>query len=135
MMSGTARQGTIKLFRKKRKWFIALPLTFGVEASQGEKMGIDLGLRYLAVASIGTGSLFFKGNQCAYIRRRYAARRRKLGKARKLDAIRKSKDRESRWMKDHNHKISRSGKGEPKRNPIQVQEMRIHDPRGSERGD
>jgi hypothetical protein len=28
-----------------------------------------------------------------------------------------------------------SGKGEPKRNPVQVQEMRIHDPRGSERGD
>jgi transposase len=97
MMAGTARQGTAKLFRKKRKWFIALPLTFDVEASQGEKvMGIDLGLRYLAVASIGTRSLFFKGNQCAYIRRRYAARRRKLGKAKKLDAIRKSRDREAR---------------------------------------
>jgi IS605 OrfB family transposase len=108
MMAGTARQGTAKLFRKKRKWFIALPITFDVEASQGEKvMGIDLGLRYLAVASIGTRSLFFKGNQCAYIRRRYAARRRKLGKAKKLYAIRKSRDKESRWMKDHNHKISR----------------------------
>jgi transposase len=83
MMAGTARQGTAKLFRKKQKWFIALPLTFDVEESQGEKvMGIDLGLRNLAVASIGTKSLFFKGNQCAYIRRRYAARRRKLGKGR-----------------------------------------------------
>jgi IS605 OrfB family transposase len=108
MMEGTAKQGTAKLFRKKRKWFIALPLTFDVKESQGEKvMGIDLGLRYLAVASIGTKSLFFKGNQCAYIRRRHAARRRKLGKARKLEAIRKSRNKESRWMKDHNHKISR----------------------------
>jgi IS605 OrfB family transposase len=62
---------------------------------------------YLAVASVGTKSLFFKGNRCASIRRRNVARRRKLGKAKKLDAIRKSKDKESRWMKDHNHKISR----------------------------
>ncbi|MDN4594613.1 transposase, partial [Polycladomyces subterraneus] len=45
--------------------------------------------------------------QCAYIRRRYAAKRRRLGKAKKLDAIRKSKNKEARWMKDHNHKISR----------------------------
>ena len=59
------------------------------------------------MASIGTKSLFFKGNQCAYIRRRYAAKRRRLGKAKKLDAIRKSKNKEARWMKDHNHKISR----------------------------
>jgi putative transposase len=108
IIEGTARQGTAKLFKKKRKWFMALPITFDVEASQGEKvMGIDLGLRYVAVASVGTKSLFFKGNQCAYIRRRYAARRRKLGQAKKLDAIRKSRDKEARWMKDHNHKISR----------------------------
>jgi IS605 OrfB family transposase len=70
-------------------------------------MGIDLGLRYIAVASVGTKSLFFKGNQCAFIRRRYAALRRKLGKAKKLDAIRKIGNKESRWMKDMNHKISR----------------------------
>jgi hypothetical protein len=59
--------------------------------SQGEKrMGIYLGLQYLEVASVGTKFLFFKGNRCAYILRRYVARRRKLGKAKKLDVIRKS---------------------------------------------
>jgi IS605 OrfB family transposase len=57
------------------------------------------------VASVGTKSLFFKGNPCAYIRRRYAARRRKLGKAKKLNAIRKSKGKEVR--SDDNYKISR----------------------------
>jgi transposase len=108
IIEGTAKQGTAKLYKKKRKWFIVLAITFDVEERQGEKgLGIDLGLRYLAVASVGTQSLFIKGNRCAYIRRRYAARRWKLGKAKKLDAIRKSKDKESRWMKDHNHKISR----------------------------
>ena len=108
IMNGSAKQGTAKLYKKKNKWFIALPISFDVKPSQGKKvMGIDLGLRYLAIASVGTKSLFFKGNQCAYIRRRYAAKRRKLGKAKKLHAIRKLKDKESRWMKDYNHKISR----------------------------
>ncbi|MEW5323990.1 transposase, partial [Geobacillus thermoleovorans] len=60
-----------------------------------------------AVASVGTKSLFFKGNPCAFIRRRYAPLRRRLGKAKKLHMIRKIGDKESCWMKDMNHKISR----------------------------
>ncbi len=56
---------------------------------------------------MGTKSLFFKGSPVAYTRRRFSANRRKLGKAKKLQAIKKSKDKESRWMKDQNHKISR----------------------------
>ena len=70
-------------------------------------MGVDLGLRYIAVASIGTKSLFFKDSQCAFIRRRYAALRRTLGKAQKLHMIRTIGRKESCWMKDINHKISR----------------------------
>lgn len=108
VLAGTVKQGAAKLYKRKRKWYISLPITWEVEPSQGEKvMGIDLGLRYVAVASVGTKSLFFKGNQIAFVRRRFSARRRKLGKAKKLPAIRKSKNKESRWMKDRNHKISR----------------------------
>lgn len=108
LINGTAKQGTAKLYKKKKKWFIALPITFEVEPCKGKKvMGIDLGLRYIAVASVGTKSLFFKGNQCAFIRRRYATLRRRLQKAKKLDVVRKIGNKESRWMKDMNHKISR----------------------------
>lgn len=108
VLNGAVKQGAAKLYKKKQKWYISLPITWEVEPSQGEKvMGVDLGLRYIAVASVGTKSLFFKGNQVAFVRRRFAARRRKLGKLKKLSAIKKSKDKESRWMKDQNHKISR----------------------------
>ncbi|MBS7529530.1 transposase [Hazenella sp. IB182353] len=108
IIDGNVKQGAGKLYQKKKKWYLAIPITWHVESSQDEKMmGIDLGLRYLAVASVGTKSLFFKGTQVAYSRRRYASRRRKLGKAKKLQAIKKSKNKESRWMKDQNHKMSR----------------------------
>ncbi len=70
-------------------------------------MGIDNGLNYLAVCSIGTTSLFFRGNEAAFVRRKFASRRRSLGQNKKIYAIKKSKDKESRWMKNMNHKISR----------------------------
>ena len=108
LLDGTAKQGAAKLYKKRKKWYLAIAITFEVEPRHETKvMGVDLGLRYIAVASVGTKSLFFKGNQCAFIRRRYAALRRTLGKAKKLHMIRKIGDKESRWMKDMNHKISR----------------------------
>jgi putative transposase len=108
LLNGEAKQGAGKLYKKKRKWYLALPITFEGEANQAEGiMGVDLGLRYLAVSGVGTKSMFFKGSNCAYTRRRYASRRRKLGKAKKLTSIKKSKNKESRWMKECNHKISR----------------------------
>ncbi|WJQ10980.1 transposase [Geobacillus stearothermophilus] len=108
LLDGTAKQGAAKLYKKRKKWYLAVAITFEVQQQEETKvMGVDLGLRYIAVASVGTKSLFFKGNRCAFIRRRYAALRRKLGKAKKLHMIRKIGRKESRWMKDMNHKISR----------------------------
>jgi len=108
LLDGTVKQGAAKLYKKRKKWYLAIAITFEVGPRHETKvMGVDLGLRYIAVASVGTKSLFFKGNQCAFVRRRYAALRRKLGKAKKLNAIRKIGDKESRWMKEMNHKISR----------------------------
>ncbi|KXH81694.1 RNA-guided endonuclease TnpB family protein [Sporosarcina sp. HYO08] len=110
LLSGGAKQGATELYEKRGRWFVAVTLSFEVKQKQADPpkiMGIDIGLRQLAVASIGTTSLFFSGNEMAYRRRRFAARRRKLGNAKKLDAIRKSKNKESEWMKNTNHKISR----------------------------
>ncbi|SHF31532.1 hypothetical protein SAMN05444392_1152 [Seinonella peptonophila] len=51
IINGTVKQGAGKLYQKKKKWYFAIPITWNVESTQDEKiMGIDLGLRYLAVA-------------------------------------------------------------------------------------
>lgn len=109
ILDGSAKQGVTELYEKKGKWYVSVAITFDKpELMNSEKtMGVDVGLNYLAVAAIGTTSLFFKGNQAAYVRRKFAAKRRSLGKNKLLKVIRKSKDKESRWMKDLNHKISR----------------------------
>ncbi|WP_396120296.1 IS200/IS605 family accessory protein TnpB-related protein [Domibacillus indicus] len=56
---------------------------------------------------MGTKTLFFRGNEPAFIRRTFSSRRKKLGKLKLLSVIKKSKNKESQWMKDLNHKMSR----------------------------
>lgn len=112
LLSGNAKQGAAELYEKKGRWFVCVTLSFKAEPNSSKQinnkvMGIDVGLIELAVATIGTSSFFFSGKELGYKRRRFSSHRRKLGKAKKLSAIRKSKDKESRWMKDANHKISR----------------------------
>ena len=110
LLSSEVKQGTTELFEKRGRWFVAISLSFKVEQKQTDQtqaMGIDIGLRQLAVCSVGTTSRFFSGKELANRRRRFASRRRKLGSLKKLEAIRKSKNKGSDWMKETNHKISR----------------------------
>lgn len=76
----------------------------------GGTMGVDLGIKCPAVARTDDGQVKFFGNgrRNKYIRRRHKVSRRKLGKAKKLNAIRKSHDKEQRWMRDQDHKVSRA---------------------------
>jgi len=108
LLAGGAKQGTVKLSERRGRWYVAIPLSFEVQKTTNPKiMGVDLGLRNIAVASVGTKSLFFRGNEMAFRRRRFSSRRRTLGRAKKLQAIRTSKGKESRWMTEMNHRISR----------------------------
>ncbi|MBP2079558.1 IS605 OrfB family transposase [Oceanobacillus polygoni] len=110
LLSSEVKQGTTELFEKRGRWFVAISLSFEVKQKQPDQaktMGIDIGLRQLAVCSVGTTTLFFSGKELAYRRKGFTSRRRKLGRLKKLEAIRKSKNKESDWMKEANHKISR----------------------------
>nr|WP_276207033.1 transposase [Natranaerobius trueperi] len=72
-------------------------------------MGVDLGLKAPAVSVTSTGKTKFIGNgrPNKYIRRKYKSKRSELGQAKKLNASKTLNDKEQRWMKDQDHKISR----------------------------
>ncbi|MEW6725683.1 MAG: transposase [Bacillota bacterium] len=110
LLSGKAKQGTARLARCGKDWYIHLSLTVAIE--QGQKpekvMGIDLGLIDLLVASASGQTQFFPGAELAYIRRHYADLRRNFQKAGAYRALKRLGDREHRWVTDVNHKISRS---------------------------
>ncbi|TEB05490.1 putative transposase [Pelotomaculum schinkii] len=68
-----------------------------------------MGLKVPAVAVLEDGKTRFFGNgrQNKFIKRKHRSVRRKLGKLKKLKAIKKLHDKEQRWMTDQDHKISR----------------------------
>ena len=110
-----AKRGKGSLFYKKGRWYFAVTVTIEPVDKSGDKtMGIDIGIRQLAVASVLNNSLeevnrsFHDGDEAGFIRKKFRATRRKLGKNKKLHAIRDLNDKEQRWMTDKNHKISRS---------------------------
>lgn len=108
LLNNKAKQGTAYLVKRGKGWYLHLSITLTVEeSSQGKTMGIDLGLIDIAVANIEGKTLFFSGNQAAYTRRHYTSLRRRLQKKRAHRALRKLGNRESRWITDKNHKISR----------------------------
>jgi putative transposase len=105
-----AKLGLLRLVENSGKWFAQISIQVPLEHTDAEKsMGVDLGLKVPAVAVTSSGKTRFFGNgrQNKYVRRKYQQRRRKLGKLKKLSAIRKQGNKEQRWMTDQNHKISR----------------------------
>ncbi|EKS8366528.1 transposase [Bacillus cereus] len=50
---------------------------------------------------------FENGRKNKYMKRKFRSVRRKLGEAKKLNALRQLDDKEQRWMQDQDHKMSR----------------------------
>lgn len=77
-------------------------------SDEGNVMGVDLGIKCPAVSYCSNKSIHFYGNgrKNKYMRRHYKYLRKKLGKAKKLNAIKHINNKEQRIMKDIDHKIS-----------------------------
>jgi putative transposase len=102
--------GTLRITKKSDKWIAQIAVDVPEKQNNGKNiMGVDLGLKVPAVAVTSNGKTKFFGNgrQNKYIRRKYKSLRQKLGKAKKLKKIKQIGNKEQRWMKDQDHKISR----------------------------
>lgn len=115
--------GTLRITKKSDKWIAQISVTIPTVQGIGAKvMGVDLGLKVPAVAVTDDERVRFFGNgrQNKYKKRKFRSVRKALGKKKKLHAIRHSKDKEQRWMKDQDHKVSRAIVNFAKDNDISV---------------
>ena len=115
--------GTLRITKKSNKWMAQIAVEVVEKETDGDNtMGIDLGLKVPAAAITANGKVKFAGNgrQNKYVRRHYQQKRRKLGNAKKLNAIKKINDKELRWMQDQDHKISRHIVNFAKQNHVSV---------------
>ena len=103
--------GSLRVSKKGYHWIAQIAVeTNTIECNGFETLGVDLGILVPAVgvvASTGRTKFFGNGRQNKYVRRKYKELRKNLGKAKKLNAIKKINNKESRIMRDINHKISR----------------------------
>ena len=76
--------------------------------TDGNIMGVDLGVKCPAVSYCSDGSVKFYGNgrKNKYIRRHYAYLRKKLQTSKKIKAVKRVNNKEQRIMRDIDHKIS-----------------------------
>ncbi|HLX41548.1 MAG TPA: transposase [Ktedonobacteraceae bacterium] len=103
--------GLLRIKKKRGKWIADITMTLEKPkpVEQDGIMGIDLGIKVPAVVYIsGKGARFFgNGRYQRVMRRQFYARRKRLQKAAKGRAIKKSRGKEARWMKNINHQLSR----------------------------
>ncbi|MFK4423012.1 MULTISPECIES: RNA-guided endonuclease TnpB family protein [unclassified Bacillus (in: firmicutes)] len=102
--------GTLRITKKSNKWMAQISVTLPTNERAGAKiLGVDLGLKVPAVAITDDDKVRFFGNgrQNKYRKRKFRSVRKKLGKDKKVNAIRRFDDKEQRWMQDKDHKISR----------------------------
>lgn len=102
--------GTLRVTKKSNKWIAQIAVTISTTEKTGTKvMGVDLGLKVPAVAVTDDEQVRFFGNgrRNKYMKRQFRSERKALGERKKLNAIRHPKDKEQRWMKDQDHKVSR----------------------------
>ncbi len=103
--------GILRIKKKRGKWIADVTMTIAKPQPVEHEgvMGIDLGIKVPAVAHVrGKETRFFgNGRNLRYMRRRFYSQRKQLQKAKKTRAVKKRHKKESRWMKDINHKLSR----------------------------
>lgn len=115
--------GTLRITKKSAKWIAQISVTIPTFQNTGVKvMGVDLGLKVPAVAVTDDERVCFfgSGRQNKYKKRKFRSERKALGKRKKINAIRKSKNKEQRWMRDQDHKVSRAIVNFAKGNKVSV---------------
>jgi len=118
--------GTLRISKKRGKFIAQIAVDVPCESQNGSSvMGIDLGLKIPAVAVTDSDKVKFFGNgrENKYKKRMARTKRKALGKAKKLKALRKLDDKEQRWMKDKDHKVSREIVNFAKQNNVKVIRM------------
>ena len=102
--------GALRITKKSNKYIAQITIEVPEQTVEGiHIMGVDLGIKVPAVCITSTEKVKFIGNgrENKYIRRKFKAKRNALGKAKKLNAIKKINNKEQRIMQDKDHKYSR----------------------------
>lgn len=114
--NGFWKFGTAKLVCKQHKWFLHIPMTKKMDepnpANIKQVVGIDLGINFLATTfDSQCRTSFYPGREVKRRRAQYKRQRQQLQKKKTASTRRKLKQigqRETRYMTDVNHQVSKA---------------------------
>lgn len=106
----TVTKGSLKLAKIQGQWFALCSVTQDVPGvTSASRVGCDRGQNNIAVIATPEGkSIFFKGGEVKHRRRRFQKLRTELQRAGKKRAIKRLNNKETRWMREVNHAISKA---------------------------
>jgi len=103
--------GTLRITEKSGKLFaqISIEKENKPKRAGGNVLACDFGIRVPMTAKVSTGKAYFIGNgrQNKFYDRKFQAQKKVLGKAKKIKVIKKINNKEQRYRRDQDHKISR----------------------------
>ena len=112
---GSWTLGTAKILKSGKHWFMHIAVTKTIDditMKPKNVVGIDRGLRQIMTTYDQKGNtVFYSGKQISHKRRNYARLRKELQSKNTKSAKRRLKqigERESRWMNDVNHCLSKT---------------------------
>ena len=108
--------GSLKMLQLRGKWYIHLSATTAIPEFEAEQavhvVGIDRGLRFLAACYDEKGkSILFSGQKILRKKRKYKKLRAELqakGTKSAKRRLKKTGQRENRWMSDVNHRLTKT---------------------------
>lgn len=110
------KYGTANLVKISNKYFLHIPVSFEVPKILPDNIknivGIDRGIRFLATTYDSKGNTkFYSGGKAKNIRAKYKYLRTKLQRKHTKSSLRRLRNigkRETRWISNENHKISKA---------------------------
>jgi IS605 OrfB family transposase len=97
-----------EIVRRGHDWYLMLAVkSEDVPASDGPHFGLDLGVANVAVLSGPDTVQFWDGKPLRCVRERFFRYRQALQQKRKTGMVKRSKGRETRWVRQMNHQVSR----------------------------
>lgn len=103
-------KGDAKLFKRGDDWYVMLPIrvTPMSPGCSGEPVfiGIDLGIVRIATITTPDGTTFFDGKEARHRREHFADLRKRYQRHKRTDRVKAQRGKDSRYMRDLNHKIS-----------------------------
>jgi putative transposase len=101
-------RGDAKLLKRGSDWYVSLPIriTPTPAGCSGAFIGADLGIVRHAVLATPDRVVFFSGKEARHRREHFADIRRRYQRHKRTDRVKDQRGKESRWMRDINHKLS-----------------------------